>query len=186
MEKHELYYSKYCKHSNHILQKMNESGLHEKFIYICIDNRVLKDNIFHITLSDGSHKQLPHIINRVPVLLMKPNHELLSGHQILDFIKPQVNTIEDAKHIMEEPDTFDFGKDNSISGVMSDNFSFLDMSVEELSAKGNGGNRQMYNYQSLNSNNESIQTPVLEDKKNKLGYSVEQLEQKRNQEINIK
>lgn len=185
MEKHELYYSKYCEHCNHILQKMNESGLHDSFMYICIDNRVMRDNVFYITLSNGTQKQLPHIINRVPVLLMKPNHELLSGYQILDFIKPQVKNVEQAKEIMEEPDTFEFGKDNSISGVISDNFSFLDMTSDELSAKGNGGIRQMYNYQSLDSNQPSIQTPILEDKKDKLAYSVEQLQQKRNQEINM-
>ena len=43
----------------------------------------------------------------------------------------------------------------------------------------------MYNYQSLDSNQPSIQTPMLEDKKDKLSYSVEQLQQKRNQEINM-
>lgn len=183
MEKSELYYSKYCKHSSEILNSMNKSGLHDKYIYICIDNRIMKNNIFYITLSNGTEKEIPHIITRVPALLLKPNYELLYGHQILDYINPQSKTIQEEKTKINEPDNFSFGIDNSITGVISDNFSFLDMSPEELSAKGNGGNRQMYNYQSLGQNYDSIQTPMMEDKKQKLDYSIEQLQQKRNNEL---
>jgi saccharopine dehydrogenase-like NADP-dependent oxidoreductase len=43
-----------------------------------------------------------------------------------------------------EPLAFSLGAANF--GVASDSFSFWDMSDEELSAKGNGGLRQMYNY----------------------------------------
>jgi len=43
-------------------------------------------------------------------------------------------------------------------GVVSDNFSFLDMSSEELSAKGEGGVRQLYNYATV-SQDDKIYTP---------------------------
>ena len=74
MSKPELYYSKYCKYSTNILDEMNKSGLQENFNYICIDNRVLKDNVYYINLLDGTQKLLPPMINRVPILLLKPNY----------------------------------------------------------------------------------------------------------------
>jgi len=185
MSKHELYYSKYCKFSATILEELNKCGLQTEFNYICIDNRTLKDNVFYINLLDGTQKLLPPMINRVPILLLKPNYEILSGNQILDYIKPQTNDIEQEKTLLvNEPTEFSLG--NMITGVVSDSYSFLDMSPDELSAKGDGGTRQLYNYSSLNDSDGSIQTPSLEDKKPKLDYSLEQLEQKRNEEIHLK
>ena len=49
--------------------------------------------------------------------------------------------------------------DDVMGSVHSDNFSFLDMSAEELSAKGSGGTRLMYNYSSLVPD-QRIDTPV--------------------------
>ena len=185
MSKHELYYSKYCKYSAVILEELNKCGLQTEFNYICIDSRTLKDNVFYIHLLDGTEKLLPPMINRVPILLLKPNYEILSGNQILDYIKPQSKHIEQEKTMLvNEPTEYSLG--NTMSGVVSDSYSFLDMSPDDLSAKGNGGTRQLYNYSSLNESSGSIQTPVLEDKKLKLDYSIEQLEKKRNDEIHLK
>ena len=117
--------------------------------------------------------------------MLKPNYEILSGNQILDYIKPQSKHIEQEKTMLvNEPTEYSLG--NTMSGVVSDSYSFLDMSPDDLSAKGNGGTRQLYNYSSLNESSGSIQTPVLEDKKLKLDYSIEQLEKKRNDEIHLK
>ncbi|ADX05844.1 hypothetical protein 162322340 [Organic Lake phycodnavirus 1] len=185
MTKHELYYSKYCKYSTIILDEMNKQGLHENYDFICIDTRKMVDNVYHIQLLDGNTKTLPPMINRVPILLLKPNYEILSGNQILDYIKPQSKTIDEEKTLLvNEPMNFSLGKDNSVSGVMSDSYSFLDMSPDELSAKGNGGERQLYNYSTLNESG-SISTPALEDKKSKINYTLDQLQQKRNDEIHI-
>jgi len=94
-------------------------------------------------------------------------------------------TIDEEKTLLvNEPMNFSLGKDNSVSGVMSDSYSFLDMSPDELSAKGNGGERQLYNYSTLNESG-SISTPALEDKKSKINYTLDQLQQKRNDEIHI-
>ena len=60
---------------------------------------------------------------------------------------------------------------------MSDNFSFLDQSADEMGTKGQGGMRQMYNYAGLNGleeSNSSIQTP-------KDDFTYEQSGQARNQ-----
>ena len=182
----ELYYSKYCKYSSIVLEELNKSDIKDNFNYICIDSRVLKDNVYYINMLDGSQKPLPPMINRVPVLLLKPNYEILSGNQILDYIKPQTKNIDEEKTALSnEPDNYSLGND-SMTGVISDSYSFLDMSSDELLAKGSGGERQLYNYSTLNDTSSSIQTPVLEDTKPKMDYSLEQLEQQRNQEINLK
>ena len=183
--KHELYYSQYCKYSSSILQELNKAGLQEKFNYICIDKRFVKNNITYIMLPNGQHFPLPPMINRVPILLLKPKFEILSGNQILEFIKPQAKTIKEEKTMLyEEPNPFDLSRDTlRSSGVASDNYSFLDMAPQELAPEGNGGMRQMYSYASIDCES-SISTPVLEgDKKSKMNYSMEDLEKMRNQEF---
>jgi hypothetical protein len=67
---------------------------------------------------------------------------------------------------------------------MSDNYSFLDQSSEDLSAKGSGGLRQLYNYATIDFN-ESINCPVIEEKQARIGSDVtlEKLQQERNEQI---
>ena len=65
------------------------------------------------------------------------------------------------------------------SGVMSDNFSFLDQSTEDLSAKGNGGLRQLRNNVKLDYMDQ-IETPPDDYVPNKIGeVSMEQLQNQR-------
>lgn len=183
--KHELYFSNYCKHSAGILQEMNKAGLQNKFNFICIDRRVVKDNVTYILLPNGQTFPLPPMINRVPVLLLKPKFEILSGNQILDYIRPQANTIKEEKTMLySEPNPFDLSRDTlRSSGVMSDNYSFLDMGPQELAPQGNGGLRQMYSYATLDGES-TMATPVFEgDKKSKMSYSMEDIEKMRNQEF---
>ena len=51
-----------------------------------------------------------------------------------------------------------FAIDSGFSGIVSDNYSFLDQNSDELSAKGNGGMRQLYNYATINQS-DKIETP---------------------------
>ena len=184
MTKHEIYFSKFCKHSAKVLEDINKSGLNDKFIYISIDKRFVKNNITYILNSDGTSFPLPPMISRVPTLLLKPNHEILSGNQILEYIKPQIKNISDEKQLLQnEPNPFCLIVDNGNSfGVNSDNFSFLDTSTDDLSAKGEGGLRQMYNYSTLNQD-DNIYTPSQTDKQSKLNTSLEELEEQRKNDI---
>ena len=80
---------------------------------------------------------------------------------------------------------FSFGGAGSF--VSSDQYSFLDMDTDALSAKGNGGVRQMHNYVDLNYN-DKIPTPDDDhDYKgsNKISsdLTVEKLQQQREQEL---
>ena len=64
-----------------------------------------------------------------------------------------------------EPESFSLT--DLMGSVKSDNFSFIDMSAEDLSAKGNGGARLMYNYSGLN-DQQKIYTPEEDYKPNKV------------------
>jgi hypothetical protein len=60
----------------------------------------------------------------------------------------------------------------------------LDQSSDELSAKGNGGLRQLYNYATIDFN-ESINCPAIEEKQARIGPDVtlEKLQKERNEQI---
>lgn len=183
MNKPELFYSKYCEHSKTILEELNKNGFHDKFVYICIDKRVVEKNIIYIFNGNGEKRQLPPMINRVPVLLLKPNYEILSGNQILDYIKPQSKTIEEEENNYNEPNSFNLGTNNSLTGVSSDRFSFIDSSSDELAATGNAGIRQMHHYSSIDNEDNSIPTPLESDKMPKINMNLEQLQEKRKNEL---
>ena len=78
-----------------------------------------------------------------------------------------------------------FGFEGGLGGIVSDQFSFLDMDADSLNAKGNGGLRQMHSYVSLN-DSYSIPTPNddVEYKQPKMaeGITIEQLQKQRDQE----
>jgi hypothetical protein len=69
-------------------------------------------------------------------------------------------------------------------GVMSDNYSFLDQSSDDLSAKGSGGLRQLYNYATIDFN-QTIECPAIEEKQARIGPDVtlEKLQKERNEQI---
>lgn len=190
-QKHELYFSEYCKHSQAILEQLNRLGLQEKFRYISVDKRVVKNNITYILLPNGQQFQLPPMINRVPILLLKPSNEILSGNQILEFIKPQSKNIQDQKSmIYNEPNPFAFSSDGlNMTGVASDTFSFVESNDNPNEMKldgGTAGKRQMYNYVSADGDNlNNIQVPqnLETDKRKKSQYTMEDLEKMRDAEI---
>ena len=72
------------------------------------------------------------------------------------------------------------------SGVISDNYSFWDMSSDDLSAKGSGGLKQMYNYAVPETNSSTIETPPDTYVPDKIGsdVSLDSLTQSREQDLN--
>ena len=166
-----LFYSKYCKYSKKILNNIEENNMIDKFNLICIDNRRIHNNDIYI----GNYK-LPSQIDRVPMLLT--SNELLSGEQILDYIKPHVEKVEQ----INEPSPLSITY--KVSDVHSDNYSFVDSTSDEMSASGDGGTRQMYNYSRVNENY-SIITPEESEKNPKISCSLEQLEELRKNDIKV-
>lgn len=145
-----LYYSNLCKHSQTLLGILSKSNIHNKFYYVCIDKRVTEGNNVNIILENGSKILLPNIIKNVPSLLL-PNHgnRVLTGGEILTYI--ELNNTQSQSTGIDEPSPFALAT-NVSDNISSDKFSFLDMTDDDLTAKGGGGTRQMYNYVQLDMN----------------------------------
>jgi hypothetical protein len=80
-------------------------------------------------------------------LLLTKGYSVLYGEQILEYLKPnQEVEVRKATQNNMEPMAYSLGGGD----IVSDQYSFLDQSPEDLEAKGNGGTRQMHNYVDLN------------------------------------
>ncbi len=141
---------------------------------------------WHIVTESGEKVLLPPQVNRVPaLLLLNKGHMVLYGEQILQHFQPKnVALNNEATNFNGEPNSFSLGRESMGGfGVASDNYSFLDQSADELSAKGNGGMRQLYNYATIDVV-DKIETPPDNYSPDKVGsVSLEQLQQKRNLDI---
>ena len=185
--KSQLFYSKYCKFSNELLSKIQKLGQENRFDFISIDNRFVKDNITYVRIMNNQQAMpLPPMINRVPSLLLVPNYEVLVGEQIMEYIKPTARNVkEERNNINMEPNPFSLNNESIGSfGVASDTYSFLDSSSEELGAAGNAGCRQMYNYAEASGiTTSNIKNPTKNDRENKMNMSMEEIQSRRNTEL---
>lgn len=157
-----LYYSNYCSYSKNILLKLSRSKVKSQLHFLCVDKRIKIDGKIYLILENGDKILMPESITKVPALmLLYRNNELLFGddiHKHFDVIikNNEVKNDYDPRTSKTEPESFSL---SDVAGsVKSDFFSFIDMSQDELSAKGDGGTRMLYNYCTLN-NNETINTP---------------------------
>jgi hypothetical protein len=184
-----IYYSNHCDKSKAVLTALSKSRVQDDIHFLCIDKRVKADNgsgAWHIITETGDKVLLPPQVNRVPaLLLLNKGHMVLYGEQILQHFQPKnVALNNEATGFNGEPNSFSLGRESMGGfGVASDNYSFLDQSADELSAKGNGGMRQLYNYATID-DVDKIETPPDTYSPDKVGsVSLEQLQQKRNSEI---
>ena len=153
-----LYYSNYCDNCKNLLSEISKSNIKKDIHFISIDKRINKNNSIYIILENNQELLLPHTVNAVPALLLiNDNYKVIFGDSIKEYLKP-INQIKNniSTNFNGEPNAFSM--DSGLTGVVSDNFSFLDQSSDELSAKGDGGLRQMYNYATIN-HNDKIETP---------------------------
>lgn len=187
-----LYYSNFCQHSRELLQYLSKTTYKDEIHFINIDTRY-KDtnNKFQIVLNDSRTVPLPEIITSVPsLLLIHKNNMVINGEDIKSYYEKQEKQAQYQQYNsnqLSEPSAFDFGRGN-LNFVHSDVYSFWDQTSDDLSAKGDGGLRQTYNYSTLNGGMETeITTPpenYVQNKQNKTGNnSMEQLIQERNQTI---
>jgi hypothetical protein len=185
-----LYYSNYCTHSQKVLQTLVKGNMSDKLSFICIDKRQLdrKTNQTYIILENGGKVILPPNVHSVPsLLLIKDNYRIIQGDDIIKFfhkdIKQQTNM---ATNFNGEPVSFQLGGSSGGTNVMSEQYTLYNMTPDELSAKGTGGNRQMYNYVSASNNINLIPTPDDTYKPDKIsnGVTIDSLQQKRMDEIN--
>ena len=184
-----LYYSNFCEHSKKLLQVLSKTQVSKEFHFICIDKREKgKDNKTYIILENGQRIVMPENVMKVPaLLLLMDNYKVLYGDHIYNYMKPkQEVAVKQATQNNIEPMAFSFGGGAGGCGIASDQFSFLDMDAEDLTAKGNGGMRQMHNYVPL-SYVDTITTPKDDHdyKNNKMSedLTIEKLQQQREQEL---
>ena len=184
-----IYYSNHCDKSKAVLTALSKSRVQDDIHFLCIDKRVKAANgsgAWHIITETGEKVLLPPQVNRVPaLLLLNKGHMVLYGEQILQHFQPKnIALNNEATNFNGEPNSFSLGRESMGGfGVASDNYSFLDQTADELSAKGNGGMRQLYNYATIDLV-DKIETPPDNYTPDKVGsVSLEQLQQKRNSDI---
>ena len=188
-----LYYSNFCEPSKKLLQSVTKTQNTNNIHFICIDKRVKDTNgkIF-IVLQNGQQILMPENVTRVPaLLLLNQNYKVIYGNDIYNYLKPQVTQqIQQATKNNMEPINFQDGFKSFggfSGGIVSDNYSFLDQSDNELSVKGDGGLRQIHNYVTLNeSMNLSMKLPQDDVEYNKIKegeLSVEALQKRREEEV---
>lgn len=164
-----LYYSNYCQHCKDLLTKISRTKTRDDIHFVCIDKREKhKDGSTHIILENGQRLLLPPNVKKVPsILLLHHGNRVLDGiHEITHYLSPgEVEINNQATNFNGEPMAFSFSE---MGSNMSDNYSYLDMSAEELSAKGNGGMRMMHSYSTI-SGNQTIATPPEDYEPDKVG-----------------
>lgn len=184
-----LYYSKYCEHSKKLLTYITSNNLQEHIHFICIDKRIQdQTGKTYIVMDNGKRIIMPENVQSVPaMLLLNQNYRVIYGDEIYTFLKPVVKeSVRVSTQNNMEPSCFSFQGSGSILGVTSDSFSFLDQGAEELGTKGTGGQRQMYNYVSINDTGMGqIQTPTddYEYSSETSGMSLDQLQKKREEDF---
>lgn len=189
-----LYYSNYCKHSQRILQFLVKSNLVNKINFMCIDKRERdeKTNQINIILEDGKRVVMPPNIQSVPsLLLVQQKYRVILGDDIIQHYQNTVNNnIQKRQQIMQQVEPIGTSLMQSSGGmnIISEQYTMYDLTPDELSAKGNGGRRQLYNYVSAHDDGSAIQTPPDTYQPDKIDkdVTVNTLQQERINEIGSK
>lgn len=163
-----LYYSNYCEPSKKLLFALSRSKIKEEMHFVCIDNREKgPKNSIHILLENGQKLLLPPSVVKVPALLLLfRGNQVLFGQEIYTHLKERMHKIKsEATNNNQEPLAFSLSE---MGTSLSDTYSYLDMTSDDLSAKGQGGLRILHNYVTLDSR-DSIETPPEDYEPDKIG-----------------
>ncbi len=189
-----LYYSNYCKHSQRILQFLVKGNLANKINFLCIDKRQQDSNTnqIYIILEDGKRVVMPPNIKSVPsLLLVNEGYRVILGDDIIQHYQVAAN-LETKKKQMQmqpiEPVGTSLMQSSGGMNIISEQYTMYDLTPDELSAKGNGGRRQLHNYVSANEGIIAIQTPPDTYQPDKIDkdVTVNKLQQERINEIGQK
>ena len=162
-----LYYSKYCDNCKLLLYELGKSNLQNDIHFLSIDRRIEKKGKIYIVLDNGREILLPNQITSVPsLLLLHKGNKILVGNDVLNYFKPKISSEKVmATQNNVEPMAFSF---TEMGTSMSDSYSYWDQTSDELSAKGQGGLRQMHSFVTLN-HNDKIYTPEDDYEPDKVG-----------------
>ena len=120
------------------------------------------------------------------MLIIKENYRVILGDEIIKYYHPQLINKQSQQTLNNgEPLAYQLNKSNGGTNIMSEQFTFFNLTPDELSAKGTGGNRQMYNYVTTDSVYQSINTPEDNYKADKVSndVTVDKIQQQRIDEI---
>ena len=180
-----LYYSKYCQNSNNVLKFLGKSDLQNSIHFLCIDKRRRdQKGKLYIILDNGMNILLPESIKQVPALLLLNKNQIIFGEKnILEFFKPKVIQTSNLPPSMNDMEPLAYST-YEMGCTLSDNYSYLDQSSEELLAKGDGGTRQIHSFSKIGEDNK-INTPpddYIPDKVGEVDFS--KIREQRSNEIN--
>ena len=187
-----LYYSNNCKHSQRVLQFLVKGNLADKLNFLCIDKRRRdpNNNQMYIHLENGQRVIMPPNVHSVPALLLvKQSYRVVLGDDIIQHFQTAVSH-EMKKRIQREviePVGSSLMQSSGGMNITSEAYTMYNLTPDELSAKGNSGRRQMYNYVSANDEIISINTPPDTYHPDKIAgeVTVDKLQQKRMDEIQL-
>ena len=187
-----LYYSNFCKHSQRVLQFLVKGNLANQLNFLCIDKRARdpNNNQIYIVLENGQRVIMPPNIHSVPALLLvKQSYRVILGDDIITHFQPAVQKnaqkMAATASYQGEPTGISLMPSNGGMNIMSEQYTFYSLTPDELSAKGTGGRRQMYNYVAASQDIISIPTPADNYQPDKVGntVTVDKLQQSRMDEI---
>ena len=180
-----LYYSEYCQHCKDLLRLLSRTKTTNKIHFICIDIREKQQNgEIHIILENGQKVLLPPTVKTVPsLLLLHKGNKVLSGLQsILEYLKPEQ---EERKRVATKNNMEPMAFSTMEMSSLSDNYSYLDLSPDQLAAKGNGGLRMMHNYSGIEQS-QKIETPEDDYEPDKIGeVDLGKIQSERDADIRI-
>ena len=162
-----LYYSKYCENCKKLLYELGKTDIQKNIHFLSIDKRINRGGKIYIILDNGNEIFMPPNIVSVPtLLLLNRGNKILVGDDVINFFKPQISQekIQATKNNME-PLAFSMFE---MGTSMSDTYSYLDQTPDEMEAKGEGGLRQMHSFVKLN-HNDKIETPPEDYEPDKVG-----------------
>lgn len=184
-----IYYSNYCKHSQKLLQYLVKHGFNQSINCLCIDKRAKDPNTgqTYLVLDRGTKVLFPPNIDSVPALLLVTDkYRVLLGEDIYRHFNP-ISEKQNNLATGNNGEPAGFLLSNMSSGglnVVSEQYTYYNMTPDELSSKGRGGRRQMHNYVPATLDTYQIATPEETYKADKIGeVSMDSLQQKRNQEV---
>lgn len=184
-----LYYSNLCPHSKTVLQFIAKNNIIDKMNCICIDNRRrdVDNNQIYIILENGKRVIMPPNVHSVPALLqVKRNYSVILGDDIIKYYESIVTTMKDDAVLPMGGEPLGISLDYAAnSNITSEKYTYYNMTPDELSAKGTGTTRQMYNYVPATHNGMFINTPPDTYRPDKVasGVTVDVIQQQRNSDV---
>ena len=181
--KYILFYSNFCKHCCELLLQIKKTTITNDINFICIDNRISENGSNYSLLSNGKKILIPDSIQSVPsMILINYGNKIIKGPEIINFLNEYIiKSISMTTNGNMEPDSYSMSE----MGGLSDPYSYLEISSDEMLAKGSGGLKITHDY-SLVDSFSSIETPPESSQKNDYKLSsidIDSIEKNREQEI---